>query len=149
MKNKRAFADSIVLDNDKIWILGGSDGTQGSRLSSTEYIYSDGRTEEGPPMPIALSSHSVLKINQSTSFLVGGYVGSSDYIKKTWYFNGEWSKGPDLRIGRSGHSLGIVRDSATFQEYLVVAGGYDGSYNLSDVEILSVNGNAWVSGKLL
>ena len=50
MMEKRKYAASIVLEDEKLWILGGWDGS--SSLSSTEYIFSDGRNEEGPPMPI-------------------------------------------------------------------------------------------------
>ena len=54
----------------------------------------------------------------------------------------------DLQKARNGHSVGIIRDQVTNQIYIVVAGGYDGSY-LNDVEILSVTGNAWEPGNLL
>ena len=69
MMEKRKYAASIVLDDETIWILG---GRSSKILSSTEYIYSDGRKEEGPPMPIALYQHAMVKINETTSFLGRG-----------------------------------------------------------------------------
>ena len=94
MMKIRAHAASIVLDNEKLWVLGGSDSR--SRLSSTEYIFSDGRTGEGPPMPIALMGHAMVKINRTTSFMVGGSGYGSVRIKKSWYYSGKWIEGPDL-----------------------------------------------------
>ena len=150
MMKKRADAASIVLEPGKLWILGGWDENL-NELSSTEYIFSDGRNEEGPPMPIthsqhALADHAMVKINDTTSFLVGGWTGSY-YSKRTWYYNGNWHRGPDLKKGRSGHSVGIIRDSVTDQVYLVVAGGNFPPIN--DVEIISVTGTAWETGNLL
>ena len=69
MMEKRKYASSIVLDDETIWILG---GRSSKILSSTEYIFSDGRNEEGPPMPIALYQHAIVKINETTSFLGRG-----------------------------------------------------------------------------
>ena len=144
MMTEREYAASIVLDPGKLWILGGY--ANNYRLSSTEYIFSDGRNEEGPPMPIALYGHAMVKINETTSFLVGGYSGGNS--KRTWYYNGNWIEGPNLHKGRYGHSVGIVRDPVTDQVYVVVAGG-NSFIPINDVEILSVTGTAWESGKLL
>ena len=145
MMRKRYLAASIVLEDEKLWVLGGSDGNSG--LSSTEYIFSDGRNVEGPPMPMALARHAIVKIDETTSFLVGGRIGSY-WIEKSWYYNGNWIDGPDLQKGRWDHSVGIVRDPATDQVYLVVTGGYTG-YLINDVEILDVQENKWEPGKLL
>ena len=145
MRTKRWMAASIVLEDEKLWISGGISSSN-SRLSSTEYIFSDGRNEEGPPMPIALYGHAMVKINETTSFLVGGYSGGNS--KRTWYYNGNWIEGPNLHKGRYGHSVGIVRDPVTDQVYVVAVGGYAGSY-LNDVEILDVQENKWEPGNLL
>ena len=148
MITERKWAASIVLD-EKLWILGGYDENN-NKLSSTEFIFSDGRNEEGPPMPIALTKHAIVKINDTTSLLVGGYTGSSLSVSsRTWYYDGKWHVGPDLKKARQSHSVGIVRDSVTDQVYLVVAGGSPNGYTLNDVEILSVTGTAWESGNLL
>ena len=149
MMKERLLAASIVLEPGKLWILGGYDGGpyESSFLSSTEYIFADGRNEEGPPMPIGLSNHAMVKINDTTSFLVGGWTGSAR-SQKSWYYDGKWLDGPDLEKARNWHSVGIIRDSDTDQVYVVVTGGRDGS-NLNDVEISSVTGTAWEPGNLL
>ena len=159
MITKRAYAASIVLESDKLWILGGID-ENGYSVSSTEYIFSDGRNEWGPLMPIALDqhglpivleSHAMVKINQSFSILVGGYdVGNLDCSKRTWYYDGKWLDGPDLQKGRYGHSVGIIRDSVTDQVYVVTAGGYNyDHFTLTDVEILDLKENKWEAGNFL
>ena len=145
MMKSRGYAASIVLEPGKLWILGGFDDNA-NILSSTEFIYADGRNEEGPPMPIALSIHAMVKINQSTSFLVGGRTGSGGYSKRTWYYNGKWIDGPDLLKARAGHSVGIIRDSVTDQVYIVAAGGIPYT---NDVEILDLQENKWEPGNLL
>lgn len=146
MMTKRYAAASIALEAEKLWILGGSDDS--NQISSTEYIFSDGRNEDGPPMPIALSSHAMVKINETTSFLVGGYIKNIGPIQKSWFYNGIWIDGPDLEKARSAHSVGIVRDPATDQVYVVVSGGCNGG-RCNDVEILSVTGTSWETGILL
>ena len=153
MMTIRSYAASIVLDDQTMWILGGLSWifdeqymySVSTSLSSTEYIFSDGRNEEGPPMPMALYGHAMVKINETTSFLVGGYIWG--FSKNSWFYDGEWIDGPDLEKGRYYHSVGIVRDPATYQDYLVVAGGYDGTY-LNDVKIMHVDATTWETGKL-
>ena len=151
MMTKRNLAASIVLEDEKIWILGGSSSKYSdSTLSSSEYIFSDGRNEDGPPMPIALQVHAMVKINETTSFLVGG-IHNLDYFysKRTWYYNGNWIEGPDLELGRYSHSLGIIRDSVTLHEHVVASGGMGNGEYLNNVEILDVQENKWESGNLL
>ena len=144
MKKNRSNAASIML-KDKLWILGGWDGNGIDRYSSTEYIFSDGRSEEGPPMPIAIKDHVIIKINYNTFLVIGGY-GNNGYYNNTWFYsNGKWSDGPALVNKRSRHSVGIVRDSVTLQEYFVVTGGLNGDRN---VEILRSDGIGWEAGKL-
>ena len=145
MTTERFLAASVVLESEKLWILGGKN-KENYLLSSTEYIFIDGRTEYGPYMPTELYGHAMAKINETAFILAGGY-GYDGYSKGTWYYNGDWIDGPDLQKGRRGHSVGIVRDP--FTTYVVVAGGYDGTY-LNDVEILDVKQNKWwETGKLL
>ena len=144
MMMERKGAASVVLDNEKLWILGGENVS--SIHSSTEYIFSDGRVEEGPSMPIPLTDHAMVKINKTTSFLVGGVDGMNTYFNyKSWFYDGNWIEGPDVQSYRDQASVGIVRDSVTDQVYIVLAGGF----KKSDVNILSVTGSAWETGNLL
>ena len=160
MMTKREGAASIVLEPGKLWILGGIDDI-GSPLSSTEYIFADGRNEEGPAIPIALEHFAMVKINQSTSFLAGGIyiVSYTNYAsERTWFYykekhyDGKWLKGPDLEKARSEHSLGIITDSVTGQVYVVASGGYATTNSFSfinELEIMDLQKNKWEPGKLL
>ena len=49
------------------------------------------------------------------------------------------------------YSSGIVRDAITFQEYIVVAGGFEltGMHPISDVVILNLSTMEWEEGELL
>ena len=148
MYKERFRAASVFLNPGKLWILGGADKYFDS-LSSTEYIFADGRNHDGPPMPIGLTGHAMVKINQSIPFLVGG-LDNDGFSNRTWFYDGKWLEGPDLQKARYQHSVGTLRDPVTAQVYIVVAGGWGmGMEILNDVEILSVTGTAWETGNLL
>ena len=70
------------------------------------------------------------------------------YSPKTFYYiedNKEWVPGLDLIHGRWGHSAGIVTDSITDKEYLVVIGGRN-EMVLSCIEIFNEVENRWEKG---
>ena len=110
----------------------------------------DGSYEEGPDLPIDVSGHSAIKINVSTSMLIGGETNDG-YSRKTWFFShltGEWIDGPTLSHSRAYHSLGLLTDSVTNEQFIVVSGGYNFK-TLKSVEILDKEGVAWKTGNLL
>ena len=101
-------------------------------------------------MPIVLDGHAMVKINETTSFLVGGGERNSmTFSKRTWFYNGKWIDGPDLEKGNRGLSLGIIRDSVTLREYVVAAGGVHDDIHLNDVKVLDIQENKWEQCKLL
>ena len=75
------------------------------------------------------------------------------YSHKTWIFDhhhkNNWTHGPILRIGRSHHTAGIVRDKKTSEEFIAVIGGLNSSYDqLDSVELLRNTGiTEWSHGK--
>ena len=155
----RYHAASIV-EGEKLWITGGLGGGTISSTDSTEYIFSDGRNELGPPMPLGLMGHAMVRINDTTSFLVGGYFYDWDhdygvYSNRTWFYDGSnWIEGPNLQKGRELHSAGTIVDPFTDQVYVVVAGGsrdneHGRPEEMNDVEILNLQENKWESGNLL
>ena len=151
MKKKRQYAASIVLA-DKLWILGGSDENN-ILLNSTEYIFHDGRQEDGPGLPIAISRHTAIQINDTQFMILGGLISKIDYTEKTWiYSNGHWIDGPSLTKTISRHSVGKIRDSVTHKDYIVVTAGIHTYGNkkstfLKDTKFLEVDGTAWEAGK--
>ena len=74
MKERRKGSASIVLD-DKLWIIGGIDDSEEVKRT-TEYISAhDSSQKDGPELPIGLASHAVVKVNETLSMLIGGFVG--------------------------------------------------------------------------
>ena len=71
------------------------------------------------------------------------------YSPKTFYYyenDNNWIPGPDLIHGRWGHSAGIVTDSITNEDYLVVIGGRNENV-LSSVEVFNKFENRWEEGR--
>ena len=72
MKNARRYAASIMLEDGRLWILGGGDDNS-NILKSTEYISAhDGSQEDGPDFPSPIWKHSAIIINETTSMIIGG-----------------------------------------------------------------------------
>ena len=72
-------ATSIVLNDNTLWITGGSnDGL----LASTEYVRMTG-TMPGPDMPMALYDHAMVAINSTYSMVIGGW--SNGYSASTFF----------------------------------------------------------------
>ena len=145
MKSKRAYAASVVLDNNQLWVMGGYDG---SRLKSTEYIQIDAGSTSGPDLPLAVYGHAIVAWTSSSFMLIGGYDGN--YLAKTFYYHvekpDEWIPGPELKQARRMHAAGLGMDRATNDPYIAVTGGYGGSY-LDSVELLYEGETEWQAGK--
>ena len=147
MTEKRAFAASLITNENSLWVTGG--GGEDYLLSSTEYITKNGDTVRGPELPLALAGHTVVGINSTLSMLIGGTSDGQNAIDLTYYydhFNQAWSNGPKLNIGRGfGHGTGTVTDLITKEKLVVVTcGSTDDEYILQSTEIL-IDG-IWVLG---
>jgi hypothetical protein len=88
-------------------------------------------------------------VNSTTVMVIGGYQ-NSPISGKTFYFTfGEesWTEGPELKNKRGYHKCGKIRRNKESQEMsIIAAGGWDGSYSLSSVEILDEGSNDWQTG---
>ena len=70
------------------------------------------------------------------------------YSPKTFYYyenDDNWIPGQDLIHGRWGHSAGIVTDSITNEDYLVVIGGRNENV-LPCIEVFNEVENIWEKG---
>ena len=119
-------------------------------FNSSEFILPNGESEAGPNLPIGLINHAMVNINETISLLIGGQSGSDGVVSnKTWYFNHisqEFSEGPDLNIGRYGHSANVILDSVSKEKIVVVTGGHDNENRITNsTEILQ--GENWNLGK--
>ena len=147
MKSKRAYAASVLVNINKLWVLGGKDDGS-SYLSSTEYIQIGIGSSTGPHLPLAVGYHAMVALNTSTFILIGGY--SSGYLSKTFYFqesNQDWIPGPEMDTARYRHAAGVGIDTATSQHYIAVTGGENYYGELDSVEILYSGETEWQTGK--
>ena len=160
MTEKRAFAASLITNENSLWVTGGviinenslwvnGGRSEDSFLSSTEYITKNGESVRGPELPLTLAGHTVIGINSTLSMLIGGTSDGHNAIDLTYYYdhyNQVWSDGPKLNIGRGfGHGTGTVTDLITKEKLVVVTcGSTDDEYILQSTEIL-IDG-IWVLG---
>ena len=136
MNTKRDDAASVVLDQSKLWIVGGSNAEDGGvkALRSTEFIKLDQPSAEGPEMQFTIRAHSMIQYDEKSIYIIGG---SQNKItsKKTWIIdptNGfQIKEGPLLQKARKWH--GCAKMTIGGRTILVVAGGNEAS---NSVEIL-------------
>ena len=141
MSVERDYAASIVLDDNILWVTGGSSSASGVvvQLSSTEYVTLAG-TMLGPNLPQALTNHAMVAINKTCSMVIGGistdYSASTSFNEeqadvnkeqdRTFFYDhneGEWITGPSLMQARMNHAAGIVTDEVTDESLVAVTGG--------------------------
>ena len=145
MSAVRSHAASIVLNGNALWITGGSESYD--ILESTEYVKMSG-TMPGPDLPMGLSLHALVAINNTVSMHIGGYAdGWPPYTSASTFYHdhigGQWINGPSLMQARSSHAAVVVTDEVTNENFVVVTGGEGG---LDSTEILQdLN---WVEGKI-
>ena len=146
----RHWAASIVINDNTLWVTGGSDG---GYLASTEYVDLMG-TMPGPDLPMALDSHAMVAINSTCSMVIGGYF-DNNYQPHTYaltffydHIEGEWVNGPILIQARHSHAAGIITDEVTGEDFVVVTGGNHNNHDnyLDSTEILQ--DGEWVQGKI-
>ncbi len=146
MKSVRVYAASAQLQDGKLLVTGGEDG---SDLNSAEMLTEEGWKSNMPSLPVTIYSHCMVTVNSTTVMVIGGIQNGQD-SGKTFYFTfGEesWTEGPELKNKRFDHSCGKIRRNKESQEMsIIVAGGYDGSSILSSVEILDEGSNEWQTG---
>ncbi len=143
MKSERAWTAAAQLKDGKLLVTGGYDG---SDLKSAEMLTEEGWESNIPSLPVTIYGHCMVTVNSTTVMVIGG-AQNGQISGKTFYFTfGEesWTEGPELKNKRRNHSCGKIRRIKDSQEMsIIVAGGYDGSFILSSVEILDEGSNKW------
>ena len=128
---------SVTLNPTTLWVVGGYD-TDCEHLNSTEFVTLDHPSAVGPELPFTLKGHSMVKFDNNTIFIIGGYQ-DGEISNKTWIIdanNGfKIRVGPSLNTKRVGHSCGKMVSGGKI--LLVVAGGRKEEKSfLNSVEIL-------------
>ena len=138
----RNHTSSIVLNESKIWVTGGNCDFGGKYTlhqqyyKSTEIISLDQPTVSGPDLPFTVWGHSMVLVDPTTIYLIGGFQ-NDDSSNKTWIIdptnNFEIKAGPPLNFARLRHSCAKMRIDGRI--FLVVAAGFDDG-PLDSVELL-------------
>ena len=122
MSDTRVGAASVIINRKKLWVTGGSYSTGGlypESLSSTIYVELDGNngtSYPGPELPMPLTGHSLLVIDDTTCILTGGgrqtNIVPNKISKATFFHNLDtpqlWTFGPDLPEERVMHASAIM-----------------------------------------
>ena len=131
----RSFISSVVLNESKIWITGGWSYNK-RRVKSTEIISLDQPPVPGPDLPFTVYDHSMVLVDPTTIYLIGGYQ-NNQISNKTWIIDPtndfQIKVGPSVNIERWGHSCSKMRIKGKI--FLVVAGGWNNGA-LDSVELL-------------
>jgi hypothetical protein len=147
MNSVRVFAAAAQLQDGKLLVTGGVDAS--AFLNSAEMLTEEGWESNIPSLPVTIFGHCMITVNSTTVMAIGGYQNGQISGKTFYYTFGEesWTEGPELKNKRRYHSCGKIRRNKESQEMsIIVAGGSDGSSDLSSVEILDEGSNEWQTG---
>ena len=142
----RRFASSVVLNETRLLVTGGVD-ENGKDLNSSEFISLDQPPEDGPKLPFTVSSHSMVQVDSTSIYLIGGWQDNKK-SEKTWIIDAKNNfaikEGPPMNNPRGWHSSATMR--LNNKVFIIVVGGYDCR---SHTEILdtSLPTNKWKPGK--
>ena len=154
MEETRAWAKAIVSQGSML-VTGGRDNDTYNKIITSEFVNHQILNNIAPrlniQMPEPVHRHAILNINHSTIFLIGGVTASSSYTNKTHFYNHDtkqWKIGPELKIGRSTHTAGILIDHVTLYQHVAVVGGFNlvNGGKLNSVELLLHGKNVWSQG---
>ena len=152
MLQKRCHASGVVLNQNKLWIVGGDGGSkwyENVSGNTSEFISLEKEPQEGPDLPFTISHHSMVIYNEKSIFIIGG-LQNGIVSNHTWIINPsnefQINEGPSLNIRRKDHCCGkILIDDGIM---LVVVGGYDEHNNvLNSIELLDpLSDQSWKLG---
>ena len=98
------------------------------KLDTTEFVTLDGKTREGPRLPIHVWGHCFVQLNENEFMLAGGVSNEHYSSSITYIYNrldDQWTQGPDMTIDRYLHKCSTFKSDAHGGRNIVVAaGGY-------------------------
>ena len=142
----RKFASSVVLNETRLLVTGGTD-EKWKDLNSSEFISLDQPPEDGPKLPFTVSGHSMVQVDSTSIYLIGGYQDNK-LSEKTWIIDAKNNfaikEGPPMNKSRRYHSCATMR--LNNKVFIIVVGGWNCR---SHTEILdtSLPTNKWKHGK--
>ena len=151
---ERTQASGVKLDQNTLWITGGSSG------ETTSELISFGKPPiDGPKLPFWVNRHSMIKVDQKTIYLIGGTGANYHYFahelsNSTWIIdptnNFSIKKGPLMNVERPNGPTS-AKMTINGNIFIVVAGGTKvcSPYRTS-LELLntSLPNQDWMYGKI-
>lgn len=136
LMSDRICASSVVLNESKMWVTGGE--LYGHDKKSTEILSLDRPSVPGPDLPFTVFYHSMVLVDPTTIYLIGGVQNDHHASNKTWIIDPtndfQIKEGPSLNIGRVRHSCSKMRIEGRI--FLVVAGG---QYDLDSFQLIATD----------
>ena len=142
----RRFASSVVLNETRLLVTGGTD-EKWKHLNSSEFISLDQPPEDGPKLPFTVSFHCMVQVDATSIYLIGGWQDNKK-SEKTWIIDAKDNfaikEGPPMNKPRVGHSSATMK--LNNKVFIIVVGGL---WCTSHTEILdtSLPTNKWKPGK--
>ncbi len=130
LSKERAYAASVLVNEDRhLWILGCWNRNK-YIFKSTEIVSPDDEPIHGPTMPLELVNHCALKLDENTVLVNGGLNSLKPKMaeKRTFeysFHHGKWSQGPSLNQVHWGHVCGTIVNTADGYKTHLVIGGVD------------------------
>ena len=145
MKTARVLHTAVSL-GDTLWVVGGQNTEYTVDLSSTEYVYMDGRVTQGPNLPYTAKEHCMTKLHDGRVMILGGY-----FSKKVVIFDPKtntFTNGPTLLYERYESSCTLFYSPMHGNRPVVLAVG---GYFIGSSELLDYTQNdaTWVQGQCL
>ena len=139
---------SIALDENRLWLTGGRTGIT---YKSKTYILEGSQVSDGPDLPYATGFHCVAKVNETHSFMSGGYNANGSNANERWAFlydwvSGQWTLAGTMVRRKHGHACAVLRDPPR----VMVVGGFADSGKQKSLdtttEILDLESMTWTQG---
>ena len=135
-------ATSLPLADGTLWITGGRAGVVDQE--STE-IYRDGAFAPGPDLFLPRTSHCLVRLNDTHSFLAGGLKDRTNPSPFARIFNWQtrqWTSAGSLRIGRENHACALIDNPPR----VIVIGGRGEDGHTDTIEVLDLETMTWGMG---
>jgi hypothetical protein len=99
----------------------------------------------GPDLPLEVTAHCVLALNNATTLLIVGRIQGGTRVKTTFYYNSDyktWTEGPSLITGTSYHSCALFKSPKHGHTDTVIVTGMVAGIGMV-VILLALNSSIW------
>ena len=142
----RRLASSVVLNETRLLVTGGS-YENGKDLNSSEFISLDQPPEDGPKLPFTVYGHSMVQVDSTSIYLIGGYQDNKK-SEKTWIIDAKNNfaikEGPSMNHSRHMHSSATMRLN---NKIFIIVVGYWSCRSHTEILDTSLPTNKWKPGK--